>query len=306
MPSIPRLSALAAICALALVVPAGAADDLLPPEPTMGEWLQDTLADASLWFAESGNLEFADLTPELSDYPLGRRWVHVIDGQPAWVTYYVPGEILGFEVDTHHDGALATEFHFAAGSTWRDLQPVDATSEEITGYEATWMRLYRANNELPAGTQFLRIEFPTGGDASAARLTEVWLRCRFGSAARSPFEPAEAFISQQTTDADSAAAAVPPPAPSAPAEVVVAPETSVEPIVVTAIVLDPPPPSPPAPIFAATAVDVSPPAINVIVPPRLTRVDFLADDAPLSEPPGVTLESRGFLADLADLLRRAF
>jgi hypothetical protein len=229
--------------------------------------------------------------------------VRVIDGKPAWVTYYVPGEILGFEVDTHHYGALATEFHFAAGSSWRDLQPVEATAEEISGFAAKWMRLYRANSALPAGTQFLRIEFPTGEDAAAARLTEVWLRCRFGSAARSPFEPAEGFFSPSPEA--NPPAATPPPSP-AKAEPATTGDVVVEPIVVAAFVMTPPAPPPPAPIFGPADVDPTPPAIAVLLPPRLSPVNLLADEAPLIPTAAVPVPPRSLFGKVATFFRRIF
>jgi hypothetical protein len=220
----------------------GADDDDLPPEPATGEWLEDRLDDDHLWFASSGNLGFQPVARELTDYPTSRRWVRVVDGKPAWVMYYVPGEILGFEVDTHHFGAQGTDFQFAAGSDWRSLTPVDADYEEIVAFEAKWLRLYRAAEQLPDGTRFLKIEFPAGADVEAARLTEVWLRCRFEE------------ISEAAPSSSSAAKPTQPATLPANRAASFAPE--VEPVIVRGIILEPPP----MPRFGRTAVTVDPAA----------------------------------------------
>jgi len=268
----------AVACAMGAAVDSRAADsvDALPPEPITGEWIEDTLADDSLWFAASGNLAFEALAAELTDYPRGRRWVRVVDGRPAWVMYYVPGEILGFEIDTHHFGARAVDFRFAAGSQWNALTPVEADYEEIAAFEAKWLRLYRAADRLPGGACFLRIEFPNDAEIDAARLTEVWLRCRFD-------ETIAPRAGASATGADASARTAPVQIP--PAEAVVS-EPEIEPLVVTTFVYSPPMPS--APAAPAVMVDPVMPAVQVRVPLRVTSYELLDPTAPLLDAPGVS------------------
>ncbi len=308
-----RLSAclLVAIGALALTCVSGAvaADDPLPPEPTNGEWIQDILADDSLWFAASTNLDFEAVAKDLSDYPQGRRWVRVIDGKAAWVMYYVPGDLLGFEVDTHHYGALATDFRFSAGAAWDELAPVDAEYEEITGFEAKWMRLYRAVENLPAGTHFLRIEFPDDRDRAASRLTEVWLRCNFEN--KAPERHADDMLNPFV-----AAPSHPAPGPAQPAARMTTVEdtppppagdaSTVEPYVVNEINFVPVALSAPAPVFSAKDVEPVIPGANVRLPILVTNADFIADYAPLLEQSGTTTPPTNIFRRLLDTIRHVF
>lgn len=253
------------------------AEDVLPPDPANGEWLQDTLVNDDLWFASSNNLTFESMASGLSGYPRGHRWVGVANGKPAWVIYYVPGEILGFEIDTHHLGARGVDFQFSAGGDWQHLTPVEVGTEELAGFENHWLRMYRAVESLPAGTRFLRIDFPGDGEGDFARLTEVWLRCRFDDA-----PPAAASSGRRLVLAPSANH---PPTPASPAPV----EPIVAPYVVTTFVYDDPPAFAPAsPVVQAAGAM---PEIAVKIPPRVTFYDLLGEFAEdTAEPAAVVVE----------------
>lgn len=306
-----RIRHFALIIAVAIAWPPAGANaqqadlDELPPEPVGGEWIEDTLDDDRLWFAASDNLAFEELAPELPGYAPGRKWVYVVDGQPAWVMYYIPGELLGFEVDTHHYGASAPFFAFAVGSRWDELTPIEPEFEEITGFDAKWMRLYRSANALPAGTRFLLIAFPDDRDRRAARLTEVWLRCRFDDPALeqertprsrqdiNPFaRPSEAVDSPDDAPPSEEGTAITEPV--------------IEPLVVTARRFVPPE----APVTALKLpripVHARPAGYTLALPGIVDTPDMLAELVIPAPPPTHEAEARGIIATIADFLRRNF
>lgn len=287
---------------LAPLAAADRATAALPPEATEGEWLEDSLNNPNLWFASSENLEFEPIAKELPAYPQGRRWVRVVDGRPAWVLYFIPGEILGFEVDTHHFAADGIDFRFAAGNDWKALTPLEVDAEEILDFTAKWLRLYRAADALPTGTRFLRIEFPSGADREAARLTEVWLRCRFESAVAVGESAVKATapdsgqpLASEVEGVDSLTlTTIAPPAPNqdlvtplvAPANERAAStlpdevdRNALPPIVVRAILFDPPPRLPP--VLPPIPVQREMPPVAVMTPSNRPMLDIAEEVAAL-------------------------
>lgn len=271
-----------ALALLGAMTAHAAGGEVLPPEPTTGEWIQDTLDDPNLWFASSENFKFEPIPRELNDYPQGRGWVGVANGNFAWVLYYVPGELLGFEVDTHHLAARGWDFRFSAGGDARSLVPVEANTEELAGYEANWLRLYRATESLPPGTRFLRIEFPIDGEREFARLTEVWLRCRFDDA--------------PLVSSTSVAAIGPTVSPAAQPE-----EPEIAPFIVSAVRFDPW--SAFAPVFPALNLAQPTPRPGVLPPLRVTRVDLLPDAVFEMEIPVMTERRKNVFSTILALLR---
>jgi hypothetical protein len=156
-------------------------DAVLPSESAGGEWLQDKLDDPSLWFAGTDNLVFESVATAVAGRQTGRRWVGVIGGQPAWIVYYVPGELLGFEADTWHHAGAATDFHFLAGADVNDLSAVDDMATEPVEIRDAWLRVLHLGATLPPNASFLMIQFPADVDRDGGRLAEVWLHYREAS-----------------------------------------------------------------------------------------------------------------------------
>lgn len=209
--------------------------DLLPAETNSGEWLNDTLDDARLWFASSNNLRAVAIAAELRDYSRGRRWLQASDAHPAWVMYYVPGRIEQVEIDTHHWAGGAIDFRFSAGPVPAQLTALDVQPLPVA-VTAGWLRALHASDALPPNASFLLIEFPAGADFDRARLTEVWIRYtpRPAEAETQPAPNAAspAAISAAATDSISPAAspAVLPAASPAAAAVAASPLPSAPPV----------------------------------------------------------------------------
>ena len=144
---------------------------LEPVEPLLDSGvIRDELDNLNYIFSLDGNLAQATDNADKAGGDASRL-VRTDDGD-AHIVYRSQGDMKAFKLESYHAGEPAEDGHFrffvsSDGVEYEEIEP----DIDLLGGE--WFKVNYQAAELPAGTKFLKVAFPQGGEAGYPQISRV-------------------------------------------------------------------------------------------------------------------------------------